>query len=188
VPIEERDVADLTRYAYDSRTGAYVGTTEAHEDPMNPGTYLEPAFSTTVAPGDAPAGQVAVFGNGAWTFVTDHRGETWFKGAEPVLVDFLGDPAAQDLTAEPVLPPAPPPSSCSKLGLKRAFDEKKLWTTVRAMLASNADLQEEWDLAIEVRISDPLVKIAVAGLAQLGIPLSDADVQALVTRANELVA
>ncbi len=121
-------------------------------------------------------------------FVADHRGETWFKGAEPVLVDFLGDPAAQDLTAEPVLPPAPPPSSCSKLGLKRAFTERGLWPTVRAMLSSDADMQEDWDLAVELRITDPIVKKAVAGLAQLGIPLSDADVQNLVTRANELVA
>ncbi len=56
------------------------------------------------------------------------------------------------------------------------------------MLASDADMQEDWDLAVELRITDPIVKKAVAGLAQLGIPLSDADVQNLVTRANELVA
>ncbi|MFF9549425.1 hypothetical protein [Methylobacterium fujisawaense] len=179
---------DLTRYAYDARSGAYVGTVEAHDDPMNPGSFLEPAFSTTIAPGDAPAGQVAVFASGAWAFVADHRGETWFKGPEPVLVDFLGDPAAQDLTAEPVLPPAPPPSSCSKLGLKRAFTEKGLWETVRFMISQDPDMQEDWDLAVELRITDPIVKKAVFGLAQAGIPLSDADVQNLVTRANELVA
>ena len=91
------------------------------------------------------------------------------------------DPDAPILTA-------PPPTSCSKLGLKRAFDEKKLWTTVRAMIASDAGMQEDWDLAVELRITDPIVRKAVAGLAQLGIPLSDADVQALVTRANALVA
>lgn len=87
-------------------------------------------------------------------------------------------------------PPAPSalPSSCSKLGLKRAFEEKGLWPTVRGMIASSADLTEDWNLAIELRISDPLIKTAVAALAQQGIALSDADVQALVTRANELVA
>lgn len=178
----------FTRYAYDARSGAYVGETEAQEDPMNPGGLLEPAFSTDVAPPEAQADKVAVFTLGTWHLVADYRGQVWFKGADPVLIDFLGDPVEQGLTQQPVIPPAPPPSSCSKIGLKRAFDEKGLWPTVRAMIASSADMQEDWDLAVELRITDPIVKEAVAGLAQLGIPLSDADVQALVTRANELVA
>lgn len=85
-------------------------------------------------------------------------------------------------------PVAGPNSSCSKLGLKRAFDEKGLWPTVRYMISSSADMQEEWDLAVQIRISDPLIKTAVAALAQQGIALSDADLQALVNRANALVA
>lgn len=90
------------------------------------------------------------------------------------------------------VPPMPPdtstPSSCSKLGLKRAFEEQGLWPTVRAMIAGDAEMAEDWGLAIQIRINDPIVTKARAGLAQQGIGLSDADVQALVTRANELVA
>lgn len=182
-------MADLTRYAFDTRNGVYVGLAELHPDPLNPGQFLEPWGTTDIAPpAEVPAGEAAVFANDVWTLVADHRGEVWFRGTDPVLVDFLGDPAGQDLTRAPVLPPAPPPSSCSKLGLKRAFEEKGLWPTVRAMIASGADMQEDWDLAVELRITDPIVRKAIAGLAQLGLPQSDADVQALVTRANELVA
>ena len=181
-------MADLTRYVYDARNGSYVGIMQAHPDPMNPGEWLEPAFTTAIAPPDAPAGEAPVFVNGGWVLEQDARGQIWFKGVEPVLVDFLGDPTGQELTKDPVLPPAPPPSSCSKLGLKRAFDERGLWTTVRAMIAGNADFAEDWGFAIEIRITDPIVSQARDGLAEKGIALSDADVQALVTRANELVA
>ena len=94
------------------------------------------------------------------------------------------DPRTLTLSA----PPPILPTSCSKLGLKRAFDEKGLWSSVRTMIASQPDMQEDWDLAVELRISDPIVQKAVAGLAFLGIALTPDDVQALVTRANELVA
>ncbi len=66
-------MTDLTRYAYDARSGAYVGEVEAHDDPMNPGSYLEPAFSTTRAgerrqpdrwrcsrPGHGPSSRITV--------------------------------------------------------------------------------------------------------------------------------
>lgn len=182
-------MTDLTRYAYDWRTQAYVGTTLAHPDPMNPGQVLEPAFTTAIEPPPNSPGQSAAWSGEEWEMRSDHRGETWFKGDAPVVVDFLGDPAAHGLTQDPPpLPEPPPPSSCSKLGLKRAFTEKGLWPTVRAMIASDADMQEDWDLAVELRITDPIVQRAVYGLTLAGIPLSAADVQALVTRANELVA
>jgi predicted site-specific integrase-resolvase len=173
----------------DARTGVLVGPAGIHPDPMNPGAFLEPAFTTAIAPPtEIPAGEAAVFADDAWALVPDHRGETWFQGAEPISIERLGDPTTQGLTKDPVLPPPPPPSSCSKLGLKRAFTEKGLWPTVRAMIASDADMQEDWDLATELRITDPIVRKAAGGLTLAGIPLSDADVQALVTRANKLVA
>ncbi|MGZ7865311.1 hypothetical protein ACXR8U_06520 [Methylobacterium radiotolerans] len=37
------------------------------------------------------------------------------------------------------------------------------------MIASDEDMQEDWDLAVELRISDPIVRKAVAGLALLGV-------------------
>lgn len=97
------------------------------------------------------------------------------------------DPVALTFSA-PAAPPLPVATFCSRLGLKRAFEERGLWETVRAMIASDAVMSEDWSLATQIRITDPIVAKARAGLAQQGIGLSDADVQALVTRANELVA
>ncbi|MET3485992.1 hypothetical protein [Methylobacterium sp. 1973] len=182
-------MADLTRYSYDRETGAFNGLVEATASPLEPGVLLEPAFSTPTPPPEVAALQVAVWAGVSWKVVTDHRGETWYRDREAVLIVDLGDPADLGLTAAPApLPPPPPPSSCSKLGLKRAFTEKGLWPTVKAMIASDEDMQEDWDLAVELRITDPIVKKAVAGLALLGTALTPDDVQALVTRANELVA
>ncbi|MHC1943442.1 hypothetical protein IF803_03550 [Bradyrhizobium sp. UFLA06-06] len=79
-------------------------------------------------------------------------------------------------------PPAAVPSACTKLGLKRAFDELGTWAAVKAAIAADANVQEEWDLATEIRRADPLVQhmIAVVGL-------SDGQVDQLLIRANALV-
>ncbi|MGY4568591.1 hypothetical protein QA639_11865 [Bradyrhizobium pachyrhizi] len=106
---------------------------------------------------------------------------SWFKGPQPDLV--LEGIADDDPAVVAFLnPPAPVPSSCTKLGLKRAFDELGTWASVKAAIAADADVQEEWDLATEIRRSDPLVQhmIAVVGL-------SDEQVDALLVRANALV-
>jgi hypothetical protein len=108
------------------------------------------------------------------------------KLTEDQQAEFRAVAAAHDPTKPG--PPTGPVPYCSKLGLKRAFEEKGLWPTVRAMIAGDADMAEDWGLAIEIRITDPIVAKARAGLAQQGIALSDADVLALVNRANELVA
>lgn len=79
--------------------------------------------------------------------------------------------------------PAKVPNSASKLGLKRAFTELGQWDNVKAYLAANPDLQEDWDLAIEIKRSDPITQGAVTALN-----LSADQVDALLVRANELVA
>ncbi|MBR1206947.1 MULTISPECIES: hypothetical protein [unclassified Bradyrhizobium] len=79
-------------------------------------------------------------------------------------------------------PPAPVPASCTKLGLKRAFDELGTWAAVKAAIAADANAQEEWDLATEIRRADPLVQhmITIVGL-------TGAQVDQLLIRANALV-
>ncbi|MBN9601816.1 MAG: hypothetical protein J0G33_02675 [Afipia felis] len=86
----------------------------------------------------------------------------------------------------PYVPPVVPvtvPTSASKLGLKRAFTELGQWDNVKAYLAANPDLQEDWDLAIEIKRSDSLTQGAVTALN-----LSSDQVDSLLVRANELVA
>lgn len=65
-------------YDYNPETGEYNGIGEAQESPLEPGVYLIPAHATTIAPPEAGAGHVAVFADGAWTLVEDHRGEIYY--------------------------------------------------------------------------------------------------------------
>ncbi|WP_316227749.1 hypothetical protein [Bradyrhizobium sp. SZCCHNR3015] len=87
------------------------------------------------------------------------------------------------LSAPPAAPaPVFVPQSASKLGLKRALGEIGRWNEAKALMASNAGVQEEWDLAIEIKRADPLAQIIIAAMS-----LSDADVDSILIRAAALV-
>lgn len=70
-----------TVYNYNPDTGEYLGPETAHESPMEPGVYLMPAHSTEAEPPEAGEHQAAVYSDGAWTLVEDHRGEVWYDTA-----------------------------------------------------------------------------------------------------------
>lgn len=81
----------------------------------------------------------------------------------------------------PADPPTPVPTFATKLGLKRALDEVGLWATVRAAIAADPSVQEEWDLAIQINRTDPLVARLVAALG-----LTEEQIDAMLVRAHEL--
>lgn len=81
--------------------------------------------------------------------------------------------------------PTAPPIACTKLGLKRAFTEMGVWPKVRDFIAADADRQEDWDLATELKLTDPVMTDAIAAFAAEGIEI---DALKLATRANQLVA
>ena len=54
-------------YAYDRSTLAFLGEVDLDADPLRPGEFLVPAFSTTEAPPAVPEGQRAVWTGSAWT-------------------------------------------------------------------------------------------------------------------------
>lgn len=58
-------------YSYDRVTGAYHGSANADESPMDPGVFLIPAFATTQAPPTAALGFEARFDSAAdlWELV-----------------------------------------------------------------------------------------------------------------------
>ena len=74
-------MATKTVYNYDPDTGEYLGLETSYESPLEPGVYLLPAHSTEAEPPEAGAGHVAVFADGAWTLVEDHRGEIYYDTA-----------------------------------------------------------------------------------------------------------
>lgn len=79
----------LTVYSFDALTGEHTGTTEEF---LMTGVGI-PANACTVAPPEAEAGNVAVFTNGSWLLVADHRGETIYstKDGQPAVVTETGD-------------------------------------------------------------------------------------------------
>lgn len=99
----------MTAYCYDRETGAYTGPVTPHLDPLETEAqghpvYMLPAWATELEPPVAEAGKVAVFADGAWTLLADHRGEFWFTAdGQKVEVIGLGDPVASGL--QPTEPP-----------------------------------------------------------------------------------
>ncbi|MGJ4942488.1 hypothetical protein ACQR1W_18075 [Bradyrhizobium sp. HKCCYLS1011] len=94
--------------------------------------------------------------------------------------DKVYDPAANVLADAPT-PPVVVPETASKLGLKRALDELGRWAQAKALIASNANTQEEWDLANEINRTDPIVLGMINALQ-----LQPTDVDAILIRAREL--
>jgi len=89
----------LTVYGYDALTGEFTG---AVQEFLAQGVGL-PACSCLTAPPDAQAGTVAVYQDGSWQRVPDHRGETVYpvSGGAPVKITALGDYPEDTTTQAP---------------------------------------------------------------------------------------
>ena len=93
------------------RNGVLYSTGWADPNPLEPGNFIIPGNATSIAPPELAAQQAAVFSDGAWSVIADHRGETWWAGyRQPVVIDALGTPTG-------LLPtePAPPPPTITEL-------------------------------------------------------------------------
>lgn len=125
-------------WSYHPATHELVGVGTADSNPLEPGEWLLPAYSTQVEPPSPEEGKTPIFDGQSWRLVADHRGEKWWpKDAAdntkpPVIVDYFGDPAERGLTSvEPPAPPAPPTVvSASQIrrallraGLRAAFED-----------------------------------------------------------------
>lgn len=89
----------LTVYGYDALTGEFTG---AVQEFLAQGVGL-PACACLTAPPDVQAGTVAVYQDGSWQRVPDHRGETVYpvSGSAPVKITALGDYPADTTTQAP---------------------------------------------------------------------------------------
>jgi hypothetical protein len=104
-------------------------------------------------------------------------------GLDPhtVFVGKMYDPANNAIVDSPAIVVVP--TSVTKLGLKRAFDELGEWDQVKAAIAADPKTQEEWDLATSIKRTDPLVQGVITALK-----LTDAQVDSLILRAVALVS
>lgn len=116
----------LTVYGYDALTGEFTG---AVQEFLAQGVGL-PACACLTAPPDAKAGMVAVYQDGSWLNVPDHRGETVYplSGGAPVKITALGDYPADTTTQPPAT----------------AFDK---WDGVKWVTDSDAQQQSRLDAA-----------------------------------------
>lgn len=97
-------------YYYHPETGEFLGSSFAETDPLDQSHILVPAFATLMEPPEEQEGHVRVFKVEEWSQAVDHRKETWWNGeGEPVVIDFLGDPAERGLLDnKPEIEPEPP--------------------------------------------------------------------------------
>lgn len=115
---------------YHPVTGEFKGTTDARPDPLDKGKFLMPANSTTKTPPAGQTGKARLFDivTAKWTKITDHRGETWYRAhGESVVVDFLGDPAAQGLTSTEPAAPEPTASQVKAEAYRRIVTIAPEW-------------------------------------------------------------
>ncbi|EPO0561814.1 tail fiber assembly protein [Pantoea septica] len=84
-----KSAGTLTIYSFNSITGEFTGSADEY---LQQGVGL-PASACTVAPPQTDAGNVAVYRDGGWQNVADHRGETVYSVADgsATVISELGD-------------------------------------------------------------------------------------------------
>ncbi len=94
-----KSAGTLTIYNFDAVSGEFNGSNDEY---LAQGVGL-PACACLTAPPDAQVGMVAVYQDGRWLSVPDHRGETVYpvSGGMPVVITTLGDYPADTTTQVP---------------------------------------------------------------------------------------
>ncbi|MGZ5988121.1 MAG: hypothetical protein ACXWLZ_03615 [Rhizomicrobium sp.] len=176
---------------YHPTTGELIGPSRADPNPVEEGEWLVPAHATPVAPPERQDGHAVVFAGSSWANVPDHRGETWWKAdsefnTEPVLIDFIGDPAEFDPPLTNVVPPAPPvvvpPLVVSALQIRLALNQLGLRAAVEAyVVTADQDTKDSWQFATEFKHGNSMIEMAAEALGK-----TPAEVDALFELAKSL--
>lgn len=145
-----------TVYLFDA-TGAYIGTYDAQESPLEPGVFITPVLSTSSAPPEVLPNQVAVFNGSSWA------------------VQQIPEP-------EPEIAPPVPPISVTPWQIRKALLAVGLLDTVEAEVAvSGRVTQLGWQYATEFVRTNPLVEELGESLGK-----SEAELDAIFTLAKSL--
>ena len=65
-------------YNYDGASGEYIGQSEAQKSPLEENVYLVPANATDKQPLASKKGFAVCFKEGAWQYIKDERGKTYY--------------------------------------------------------------------------------------------------------------
>lgn len=155
-----------------SRQGQTVYTTVIINNPQEPARpFRTPIIIEVLADTKLPVAGASIEGDLLLT---------WFSAASAAdQTAYMTDPVV-------VTPPVPnpgPPTKASKLGIKRALDQIGLWATAKAAIAADPNIQEDWDLAVEISRNDPLTRAIVDALG-----LTEEQVNQIILTANALTA
>jgi hypothetical protein len=156
-------------YHFDHATGEYLGMSSADTDPMEAGRWVILAFTTLLEPSAPQEGFVAAFVGGEWIELMDSRGQKWWNAAkEPVVVDFLGDPAERGLSDEEPEPvsrhePVMQPLTARQLRLGLIMNGLYLEHVADAIDAIEAPQDRsvakiDWEYASQFERSHPLIE------------------------------
>ncbi len=96
---QAKSAGTLTIYNFDASTGEFTGSSDEY---LAQGVGL-PANACITAPPSIEAGQAAVYRDGNWQVVADHRGETVYSVADGSAIELaeLGDYPAGTTPLEP---------------------------------------------------------------------------------------
>jgi len=146
---------------YAPSTGELVGVGIADPDPLRQGHWLIPAFATTVEPPNTLQGEAAVFSNGVWSIVEDHRGEVYYtEEGEQVTITELGPVPGGLLTEAPPPPPPPPapPPVASPRQIRLALNQLGLRETIETYIAAaDQTTKDSWEYTTLFERDHPLI-------------------------------
>lgn len=101
----------MNAYKY-SQTGEFLYEIQCQESPREPGKFLIPANSTTVAPPEEQAGKARVWNGSLWEYVTDNRGKTMYSVTDSRQTSTMSNILGADVPEGWTL--TPPPDSDNK--------------------------------------------------------------------------
>ena len=147
-------------YHYHSLTGEYLGKGVADPNPLEEGNWLMPANSTVMEPLPPEDGKAIIWSDQQWSYLADHRGETWWnERGQPVVIQDLGNPADSGLSSEepepePELPPLR--SSLYKTEIYERMTDAELDVFDNAIERADRRTRLMWRDCLEVQADSPL--------------------------------
>ena len=157
--------------------GIYIGQARAFETPPGSGRFPLPAGCVDTEAPIIESNMVARWSNGAWLVLADHRGETWYRDGDQIVIDFVGDPAERGFTQT-----APEPS----LSDLRSVKIKTIEAVADGLLAAGAPVAGNQHIALDDGSRADLTAMAATATAAVSgaIPWPESYARGWITIEN----
>ena len=172
-------------YNYHPITGEYLYQSMADADPLEPGKYLLPAFSTDTKPPKTNSQEIAVFDSGKWVKKSDYRKTCyWLPDGSEHRIDEIGATIPDGALLEAPSKPVEQLRIDKLIEINAAYETRAQQVTVDVPPSEVQSWPKQEDEARTLK-SDPTASVIVlSALAeQRGIPL-DSLVDKVIEKAN----